>query len=38
MTRTGKSILVSGLAIIHNGVQLDYASLESIRSALPICD
>jgi hypothetical protein len=34
----GKSILVSGLAIIRNGVQLDYAFLESIRSALPICD
>ncbi len=33
-----KGILVSGLAIIRNGVQLDYAFLESIRSALPICD
>ncbi|HIG87622.1 MAG TPA: hypothetical protein EYQ25_11310 [Planctomycetes bacterium] len=34
----GKGILVSGLAVIRNGVQLDYAFLESIRSALPICD
>lgn len=34
----GKGILVSGLAIIRNGVQLDYAFIESIRSALPICD
>jgi glycosyltransferase involved in cell wall biosynthesis len=33
-----KSPLVSGLAIIRNGVKLDYAFLESIRSALPICD
>ena len=33
-----KDTLVSGLAIIRNGVKLDYPFIESIRSALPICD
>lgn len=30
--------LISGLSIIRNGVLLDYAFIESIRSALPLCD
>lgn len=32
------SILISGLAIVRNAVNLNYPFLESIRSALPICD
>lgn len=32
------SILISGLAILRNGVRLDYPFVESIRSAAPICD
>ena len=31
-------MFISGLTIIRNGIRLDYPFLESIRSALPICD
>ncbi len=31
-------MFISGLTIIRNGIRLEYPFLESIRSALPICD